>query len=77
MNQNSEVFFQIIKKRIEDEILKQNKPVSIHERIYNCFKKVKMSYKTIPDLDDIANTLRFLQLLCENHNTDNQNWLRH
>jgi hypothetical protein len=61
---------------MNEERNKKYKKQSVYDRIQQCLKRVEFCYETFEYKDDLKHLIRFLQLLCENHNKSNQNWLR-
>lgn len=72
----SEYFFFQIQAKMNEEKNKKYSKTSIYAKVQNALARIEFCYEPYESKDDLKHLIRFLQLLCENHNTNNQNWLR-
>jgi hypothetical protein len=60
INQQSELFFQCISNRFNEEKNKQFKKFSHYDQIQNSLNRVEFCYQTFEFVDDLKHLLRFL-----------------
>ena len=73
----SEKFFGIVKQQLQDEIWKRANVGGLEEaRIDDCLNRLEFAYRPRDKFFGTKHLLHFLQLLCEGHHSNLQNYLR-